>query len=99
MINNHLLYPQTNFSIWLRVDSIRNLNYCTCSRPNKAEVNNQLSKRIKHVKFNRGGEYYDIYDRSGEQGPPHFAKFLDECEIIPLYTMSSSPSMNSVTER
>ena len=28
----------------------------------KADVDNQLSKRIKSVKSNRGGEYYDRYD-------------------------------------
>ena len=33
----------------------------------QAEVENQLSKIIKHVKFNHGGEYYGIYDDLGEQ--------------------------------
>ena len=32
----------------------------------KAEVENQSSKRIKSVRSNCGGEYYDRYDRSGE---------------------------------
>ena len=31
----------------------------------KAEVENQLSKRIKSVRFDRGGEYYGRYDSSG----------------------------------
>ena len=32
----------------------------------KAEVENQLSKKIKVVKSDCGGEYYGRYDRSGE---------------------------------
>ena len=35
----------------------------------KVEVENQLSKRIKCVRFYRGGEYYGWYDGSGEQRP------------------------------
>lgn len=65
----------------------------------KAEVENQLGKRIKSVKSNRGGEYYSRYDGSGEQRPLPFAKFLEECGIVPQYTMSGSPTMNGVAER
>ena len=65
----------------------------------KAEVENQLSKRIKGVKSDRGGEYYGRYDGSGEQRPGPFAKFLEECGIVPQYTMQGSPSMNGVAER
>ena len=32
----------------------------------KAEVKNQLRKKIKAVRYDRGGEYYGRYDRSGE---------------------------------
>ena len=32
----------------------------------KTEVENQLNKRIKAVRSDRGGEYYDRYDGSGE---------------------------------
>ena len=49
----------------------------------KAEVENQLNKRIKSVRFDRGGEYYGRYDGSGEQRPGPFAKFLEECGIVP----------------
>ena len=35
----------------------------------KAEDENQLNKRIKSAKSDRGGEYYGIYDGSGEQRP------------------------------
>ncbi|KAI9185891.1 hypothetical protein LWI28_011651 [Acer negundo] len=65
----------------------------------KAEVENQLNKRIKSVKSDRGGEYYGRYDSSGEQHPGPFAKFLEECGIVPRYTMPGSPSMNGVAER
>ena len=44
----------------------------------KAEVKNQLGKRIKSVISDRSGEYYDRYDGLGEQCPRSFAKFLEE---------------------
>ena len=65
----------------------------------KAKVENQLNKRIKSVRSDRGGEYYGRYDGSGEQRPGPFARFLEECGIIPQYTMPGSPSMNGVAER
>ena len=65
----------------------------------KVEVENQLNKRIKNVISDRGGEYYGKYDGSGEQRPGPFAKFLEECSIVPQYTIPGSPSMNGVAER
>ena len=60
----------------------------------KVKVENQLSKRIKSVRSDSGGEYYGRYDGSGEQRPRLFTKFLEECGIIPYYTMTGSPNMN-----
>ena len=65
----------------------------------KVEVENQLNKRIKNVRSDRGGEYYGKYDGSGEQRPGQFSKFLEECGIVPQYTMPGSPSMNGVAKR
>ncbi|XP_025983818.1 uncharacterized protein [Glycine max] len=65
----------------------------------KAEVELQLGKKIKAIKSDRGGEYYDRYDGSGEQSLGSFALFLKECGIVPQYTMSGKPSMNGVAER
>ncbi|KAL4282801.1 hypothetical protein GQ457_16G019510 [Hibiscus cannabinus] len=65
----------------------------------KAEVENQHNKRIKKVRSDHGGEYYGRYDGSCEQSPEPFAKFLEECGIVPQYTMPGSPSMNGVAER
>ena len=65
----------------------------------KTEVENQLGKTIKAVRSDRGGEYYGRYDGLGEQRPGPFAQFLDECEIVPQYTMPRSPTMNGVSER
>ncbi|RDX74968.1 hypothetical protein CR513_45207, partial [Mucuna pruriens] len=48
----------------------------------KAEVELQLGKKIKAVKYDRGGEYYGRYDGSGEQRPRPFALFLEECGIV-----------------
>ncbi|MCI71765.1 CCR4-NOT transcription complex subunit 1-like, partial [Trifolium medium] len=50
-------------------------------------------------KSDRGGEYYGRYDGSGEQRPGTFALFLNECGIVPQYTMRGKPSMNGVAER
>ncbi|RVW26309.1 Retrovirus-related Pol polyprotein from transposon TNT 1-94 [Vitis vinifera] len=65
----------------------------------KAEVENQLSKKIKAVRSDRGGEYYGRYDGSEEQRPGPFAKYLMECGIVPQYTMPGTPSQNGVAER
>ena len=65
----------------------------------KVEVENQLNKMIKNIRSDRGGEYYGKYDGLGEQRPRPFAKFLEECGIVPWYTMPGSPSMNGVVER
>ena len=65
----------------------------------KAEVENQLSKRIKSVRSDCDGEYYDRYDDLPEQRPGPFAKFLEECGIVPQYTIPSSPTMNGVAKR
>ena len=65
----------------------------------KAEVENQLNKRIKSVRSGRGGEYYGRYDESGEQCRRPFAIFLEECGIIPQYIMPGTPSMNGVAKR
>ena len=48
----------------------------------KVEVENQLNKRIKSVRSDRGGEYYGRYDESGEQRPGPFARYLEECGIV-----------------
>ena len=49
----------------------------------KAKVENQLSRKIKVVRYDRGGEYYGRYDGSSEQRPGPFAKYLIECGIVP----------------
>jgi hypothetical protein len=64
----------------------------------KAKVELQLNKRIKIVRSDRG-EYYGRYDGSDEQLPGPFAKYLEECGIIPQYTLLGSPAMNDVVER
>ena len=65
----------------------------------KAEVENQLSKKIKVVRSDRGGEYYGRYDGSGEQRLGSFTKYLMKCGIVPQYTMLGTPSQNGVAER
>ena len=65
----------------------------------KAEVENQLRKKIKAVRSDHGGEYYGRYEGSGEQHPRSFTKYLMQCGIIPQYTMLGAPSQNGVAKR
>jgi hypothetical protein len=65
----------------------------------KSEVELQLNKRIKDVRSDHGGEYYGRSDGSGEQRLGPSAKFLEDNEIVPQYTMLGSPTMNGVAER
>jgi hypothetical protein len=64
----------------------------------KAEVENQLDKRIKIVRSDRGGEYYGRHTPFG-QVPGPFAKFLQENGIVAQYSMSGEPQQNGVAER
>ena len=65
----------------------------------KDEVELQLGKNIKAVKFDRGGEYYGRYDGLGEQRLGPFVIFLKECGIILQYIMMGKLSVNGVVER
>ena len=62
----------------------------------KAEVENQLGKKIKAIKSNCSGEYYGRYDGSSEQRPGPFARYLQECGIVSQYTMLGTPSQNDI---
>jgi hypothetical protein len=64
----------------------------------KLEVENQLEKKIKIVRSDRGGEYYGKHGDTGQQMCP-FAKFLQESAIAPQYTMPYSPEHHGVAER
>ena len=55
----------------------------------KNEVENQLDKRIKSLRTDRGGEYL-----SNE-----FDAYLKECGIIPQLTPPGTPQWNGVSER
>ena len=65
----------------------------------KAEVENQLSKKIKAIGSDCGCEYYGRYDGFGEQRLGPISKYLIECGIVHQYTMSGTPSQNGVVER
>ena len=55
----------------------------------KAEVENQLEKHIKILRFDRGGEYL-----SGE-----FQQYLIDNEIISQFSAQGTPQQNGVAER
>ena len=44
---------------------MRNSNHWTCFKIYKAEVENQQNRKIKVVRSDRDGEYYDRYDSLG----------------------------------
>ena len=50
------------------------------------------------VRSDRGGEYYGRYDSTGQHMGP-FAKYLQDCGIVPQYTMPGTPEQNGVAER
>ena len=75
----------------------RNLNHWTCFKIYKAEVKNQLNRKIKAVRSDCGGEYYGRYDGSG-RCPGPFANFLKEHGMQPS-TLCQGPRQNGVAER
>jgi hypothetical protein len=61
----------------------------------KVEVEKQKDKKIKIVRSNRGGEYYERYTEKGQMIGP-FAQFLEEESIVAQYTMPDIPQQNGV---
>ena len=58
------------------ISSIEKLQSLDIFKIFKVRVENQLSKTIKSVRSDHGGEYYGRYDGSGEQHLGPFANFL-----------------------
>ena len=55
----------------------------------KNEVENQLGKKIKVLRFDRGGEYLSI----------EFNDYQRDCDIVSQLTPSRTPQVNGVAER
>lgn len=64
----------------------------------KTLVENQLDRKIKVVRSDRGGEYYGRHTDIG-QAPGPFYNFCKKQGIINQYTMTGSPQQNGVAER
>ncbi|GKB59637.1 putative RNA-directed DNA polymerase [Tanacetum coccineum] len=64
----------------------------------KAEVENQLNRKIKIVRSDRGGEYYGKHSDLG-QSPRPFALYCQENGIVNQFTMPYTPQQNGVAER
>ncbi|GJU71726.1 putative zinc finger, CCHC-type containing protein [Tanacetum coccineum] len=64
----------------------------------KAEVENQLDRKIKVVRSDRGGEYYGRHTDVG-QAPGSFFDFCKDHGIINQYIMPGTPQQNGVTKR
>ncbi|RVX17056.1 Retrovirus-related Pol polyprotein from transposon TNT 1-94 [Vitis vinifera] len=88
-----------NFSRYGYVELIHeNSNSLNVFKAFKAKVELQLGKPIKVVKSNRGVEYYGRYDEIG-RNPGPFAKFLLECDIDVIYTMTATYILNQVPSK
>src|SRR6266536_1658205 len=55
----------------------------------QSEVENSLNKKIKFLRFDRGGEYLSY----------EFGLHLKQCEIVSLLTPPGTPQRNGVSER
>ena len=55
----------------------------------QSEVENQRNKKIKFLRFDRGGEYLSY----------EFGLHLKQCEIVSLLTPPGTPQHNGVSER
>ncbi|GKA89147.1 retrovirus-related pol polyprotein from transposon TNT 1-94 [Tanacetum coccineum] len=64
----------------------------------KPEVENQLNRKIKIVRSDRGGEYYGKHSDLG-QSPGPFALYCQENGIVNHFTMPYTPQQNGVAER
>lgn len=64
----------------------------------KVEVENQLDRKIKVVRSDRGGEYYGRHTDVG-QAPGPFFEYCKGHGIINQYTMPGTPQQNGVAER
>jgi transposase InsO family protein len=64
----------------------------------KAEVENQHNIKIKLVRSDHGGEYYDRHTPY-DQVPGPFVRFLQENGIVAQYSMPGDPQQNRVAER
>ena len=62
---------------------MKNHSLLMCLKHLKLKLKINLNKRIKSVRSDRGGEYYNRYDGSCEQRQGLFARYLEECGIVP----------------
>ncbi|GKA84968.1 putative RNA-directed DNA polymerase [Tanacetum coccineum] len=71
---------------------------CMDMEISEAEVKNQLDRKIKVVRSDRGGEYYGRHTDVG-QAPGSFFDFCKDHGIINQYTMPGTPQQNGVAKR
>lgn len=64
----------------------------------KTEVEKQVRKVIRIVKFDYGDEYYGR-DTEMRKHMGSFDKYPQDCSIVAQYTMPNSPYQNGVAER
>ena len=61
-------------------------------------VERQLDRKVKIIRYDRGGEYYGKYNESRQCLGP-FAKFLEKHGICAQYTMPGTPQQNGVAKK
>ena len=62
---------------------MKNHSTLMCLKHLKLKLKINLNKSIKSVRSDCGGEYYNRYDGSHEQSQGPFARYLEECGIVP----------------
>ena len=62
------------------------------------EVERQLDRKVKVVRSDRGGEYYERYDETW-QHPGPFAKLLQKHGICAQYIIFGTPQQKGISER
>ena len=67
-------------------------------KSSQATIELKTRKKIKCVRSDKGGEYYDRYDETG-RNPGPFARFLDQCSIKAQYTIPGTPQQTGVAEK
>lgn len=64
----------------------------------RSEVERHIDKKVKIIMLDRGEEYYERYNETG-QCLGLFTKFLKKRGICAQYTMLSTPQPNGAVER
>ena len=91
-----------DFSRYRHVELIReksdSLDSLVAFKEFKVKMELKKNKKLKSIRSDRGGEFYDRYDET-RWNPGPFVIYLRECDIDAQYTMSGTPRQNGIAKR